>query len=231
MMDTHTPRIVGTFADDDVNTGVDSSVPEERPARALRPPLRVQRVFTEADSSYESVAQPSPQNGARRGSIKQLPLRHPERPPVARDPASNDADRPTLPPAGAPPAPLSTVELTRHIQKLSKDLLLGSAVVTVNVAELAAHIFSLVGLVALIFPGQFLHTCLLTLYWRVSGRESNYGVAFARCWNTYRQILQTRWQTGPFEVSLSFVVGFALLSPFLALKVLELANAFVRVAK
>lgn len=123
------------------------------------------------------------------------------------------------------------VELTRHIQKQSKDLLLGTALVTVNVAELAAHIFSLVGLVALIFPGQFLHTCLLALYWRVTGRESNYGEAFGRCWNAYRQILQARWQTGPFEVSLSFVVGFALLSPFLTLKVLELANAFVHVAK
>jgi len=128
-------------------------------------------------------------------------------------------------------AAVSTIEVARRIQKVSTDLLVGAAVVTVNVAELAAHVFSLVGLVALMFPGQFVHTCLLALYWRVSGQESNYGEAFAHSWNAYRKLLQARWHIGPFDASLSSLVGFALLSPFLGLKFLELTSALAHLSR
>ena len=236
MMDTHTPRIVGTFVDDEVDTAAPDSVQEGRAPRAARPPLRVQRVFTDSDSSYESVVHPAVQTNPRRGNIRQLPLRQSERHSVPPAPAAPTAAAQVPLPGHAPDpadssAPLSTLELTRRIQQLSKDLLLGTVIVTVNIAELAAHVISLVGLVVLIFPGQFLHTSLIALYRRATALESDYGEAFAHAWQCYRNIAQARWQLGPFELSLSFVVGFALLAPFVALKCLELASALVHVAK
>jgi hypothetical protein len=238
MMDTHSPRIVGTFADDAIEPSPDSSEAEQSVPRVARPALRVQRVFTEADESYESVARPASQNGARRGNIRQLPLRQIPRPAPVQAPAGKKSEseahlgiRAGVPVAEQSPEPISTVELTKNIQKLSQDLILGTAVVTLNVAELAAHIFSLVGLVVLIFPGQLIHTGLAALYRRMRGHESNYGEAFAGSWNTYRRMLHKCWQVGPFELRLSFMVGFALLFPFVALKFLELASALAHLAR
>ena len=233
-MDTHTPRIVGTFIDDELEPVAESGEPGSRVSQAVHPPLRAQRVFTEGDESYRSVVQPAPMGAARRGNIKQLPLHRIQRPATAQaslvPPAEAAAD--VRPPVADELAPaVSTVELAKRIQKVSTDLIVGAAVVTLNVAELAAHVFSLLGLVVLMFPGQFVHTCLLALYLRVSGRDSNYGEAFVRCWNAYRNLLRTRWHIGPFDASLSSLVGFALLSPFLGLKFLELTSALVRLSR
>ena len=232
MMDTHTPRIVGTFIDDELEPVAESGEPGSRVSQAVHPPLRAQRVFTEADQSYRSVVQPAPNGSARRGNIKQLPLHRIQR-PAAQTPLAPPAvaEAAEVPVADDSAPAVSTVELAKRIQKVSTDLVVGAAVVTLNVAELAAHVFSLVGLVVLMFPGQFVHTCLLALYLRVSGQESNYGEAFVQCWNGYRNLLRTRWHIGPFDASLSSLVGFALLSPFVGLKFLELTSALVRLSR
>jgi len=228
MMDTHTPRIVGTFSDDDVEQVEEGF---EANPRAQRPPFRAQRVFTEADEASE----PSRKAAPRRDNIRQMPLRRVETRsqtvPTAAPSAQPRARVAELPVAAQSASTLSTIELAKAIQKLSTDLLVGAAVVTVNLAELAAHVFSLIGLLALKVPGQFVHTCLMALYWRASGHEANYGEAFVKSWNAYRNLLHARWRIGPFEISLSFLVGFALLSPLLGLKVLELTSSLAHLPK
>ncbi len=230
MMDTQPPRIVGTFSDEDVEPLDEASETDERVQRTR---FRAQRVFTEAEES-DSLRRPAP----RRDNIKQLPVRHAEphtqtqAPPASRRAAPLPRARvDELPVADEAPSTLSTIELAKTIHKLTTDLLVGAAVVTVNLAELAAHVFSLVGLVILMAPGHFVHTCLMALYLRITGHESNYGEAFVNSWNAYRNLLHARYRVGPFEVSLSFLVGLALLSPLLGLKLLELTSALAHLSK
>ncbi|MBI1800332.1 MAG: hypothetical protein HYR71_01730, partial [Chloroflexi bacterium] len=86
---------------------------------------------------------------------------------------------------------------------------------------------SLVGLLFLIFPGQFGHTSLLALIRRASG-ASDYGEAFNQQWKAYRAIPNARWALGAYRIRFSFIVGLGLLSPVLGVKGLEWVSGLMR---
>jgi hypothetical protein len=230
-MEARKLRIVGAETDEGLDSFERSPVdhPQDRP-------LRFRRAFVEADPAQgetdedESVLQPKL---PRHGKIKQPPLTKNVTSHGRADASANGAHHTSpVESRAAPPdeAPLNEAfaETAQQMRKLSADLLLSAAATTASLAELAANAITLLGRTTLLFPGQFIHTGLLSLFQRLIGQEQHYEEAFARNWKVYRNILVAKHQVGLYEIPFAFVVGLSLMLPLLLLKFLELLNSFIR---
>ncbi len=242
-MNTVLPRIIGESTDEINEPLKPSSDRSELSRERFRRSLRFERAIPEADvvDGTDESDELIRKKNKRRGKIKQLPLATASDTAQPRqasyDNRSEAHEQPLIAPATQrviheqPADSDSMADIAQHMGKLSADLLVGAAVTTTSLAELAGNVITLIGRLVLIFPGQFVHTCIMALGQRVLGDEHDFGEAFIKRWKAYRAIPNARHQIGRYQIPFSFIVGLSLLFPFLWLKFLELANAFIHLVK